>query len=95
MLITLEETTKLIDEGKVLHIAGDISLMSKLPRGNWIGGTIPYFISEEGGIYTKERLYVNEIDFGEEVRIASYGKYNIFQIVEECYDNGLTMLIMP
>ena len=95
MLITLEETIAKIDEGKALHIAGDERLLNKLPKGRWIGGTTPYFISEEGGILTKDRLYVTEIDFAEEVRIASYGKYNVFQIVEECYDNGLNILIMP
>ncbi len=95
MLITLEETKALINEGKILHIAADDSLLRKLPKGNWIGGTTPYFISEEGGILTKDRLFVNEIDYAEEFRVAVYGKYNVFQIVEECYDNGLTMLIMP
>ena len=95
MLITLEEATELINKGKILHIAADDSLLSKLPKGKWIGGTIPYFISEEGGVFTKEKLFVNVIDYAEDVRVAFYGKYNIFQIVEECYDNGLTMLIMP
>ncbi|MCR4807125.1 MAG: hypothetical protein K5857_05565 [Lachnospiraceae bacterium] len=95
MFKTLEETIAMINEGKALHIAADDSLLSRLPNGKWIGGTTPYFISEEGGIFTKEKLYVNEIDFAAEIKIASYGKYNIFQIVEECYENGLTMLIMP
>ncbi|MCR5486753.1 MAG: hypothetical protein K6F35_04390 [Lachnospiraceae bacterium] len=95
MLITLEETAALIKEGKILHIAADERLLEKLPTGKWIGGTTPYFISEDGGILTKDKLFVNEIDFAEEVRIRVYGKYNIFQIVEECYDNGLTMLILP
>ncbi len=95
MLITLKETVGLINDGKILHIAADDSLLAKLPKGKWIGGTTPYFMSEEGGILTKDRLFVNEIDFAEEIRIATYGKYNVFQIVEECYDNGLTMLIMP
>ncbi len=95
MLITLEETIALINEGKILHIAGDDSLLRQLPKGSWIGGTTPYFISDEGGIFTKEKLFVTVIDFAEEIRISTYGKYNIFQIVEECYDNGLTMLIMP
>lgn len=95
MLITLEDTIRLIEEGKILHIAADDSLLKKLPKGKWIGGTTPYFMSEEGGILTKDRLFVNEIDYAEDIRIAVYGKYNIFQIVEECYDNGLTMLIMP
>lgn len=95
MLITLEEAVALINEGKILHIAADDSLLKKLPKGKWIGGTTPYFMSNEGGIFTKDRLYVTEIDYAEEIRIATYGKYNIFQIVEECYDNGLTMMIMP
>lgn len=95
MLRTLEETTALINEGKVLHIAADESLLAKLPKGKWIGGTTPYFLAEEGGIFTKEKLYVNEIDYAEEFRIAVYGKYNVFQVVEECYDNGLSLLIMP
>ena len=95
MLITLEQTKELIEDGKILHIAADDELLAKLPKGKWIGGTTPYFIGDEGGILTKDRLFVNEIDFAEEVSIRCYGKYNIFQIVEECYENGLTMLIMP
>ena len=95
MFKSLEETIALINEGKVLHIAADDTLLRKLPKGKWIGGTTPYFISEDGGVFSKDRLFVNVIDQAEDVRIAVYGKYNIFQIVEECYDNGLTMLIMP
>ena len=91
----MEETIDLINEGRILHIAADDSLLKKLPKGKWIGGTTPYFISEEGGIFTKDKLFVDEIDYAEDFRIATYGKYNIFQIVEECYDNGLTVLIMP
>ncbi|MBQ7464101.1 MAG: hypothetical protein IJS86_04485 [Lachnospiraceae bacterium] len=95
MLKTLEETISLIEEGRILHIAADESLLEKLPKGKWIGGTTPYFMSEDGGIFTKEKLFVNEIDMAEEIRTAVYGKYNIFQIVEECYDNGLTLMIIP
>lgn len=95
MLITLEETVRLINEGKILHIAADDTLLKKLPKGNWIGGTTPYFMSDEGGVLTKDMLFVNEIDFAEDTNIQTYGKYNIFQVVEECYDNGLTILIMP
>ena len=95
MLVTLEQAIAKVKEGKPLHIAADETLLDQLPRGNWIGGTTPYFISEEGGIMTKDKLLITEMDFGVEARIAVYGKYNIFQIVEECFDNGLTLLIMP
>ncbi|MCR4591264.1 MAG: hypothetical protein K5668_10655 [Lachnospiraceae bacterium] len=95
MLCTLEETIKLINEGKVLHIAADDSLLQQLPKGRWMGGTTPYLMSEKGGIQTTEWLLVDEIGYADEVRIVSYGKYNIFQVVEDCYENGLTILIMP
>ena len=95
MLVSLDKAVSLIREGKTLHIAADESLLDKLPTGKWIGGTTPYFIAADGGILTKDRLFVNDMDFAEEIRVAVYGKYNIFQIVEECYDNGLTMLILP
>lgn len=95
MLVTLDQAVSLIKAGKMLHIAADDSLLSKLPTGKWIGGTTPYFIAEDGGVFTKDKLFVNELDFAEDVKVAVYGKYNIFQIVEECFENGLTMLIMP
>ena len=95
MLIELKEAVRLINEGRTLHIAADDSLLKQLPKGKWIGGTTPYFIGEEGGIFTRDLLYVNEIDYAEEINVRVYGKYNIFQLVEECYDNGLAILIMP
>ena len=79
MLITLDDTVKLIEEGKTLHIAADETLLEKLPKGKWIGGTTPYFMSDDGGLLTKDRLLVNEIDFAEDRNVKTYGKYNIFQ----------------
>lgn len=95
MLTSFEETVKMIDDGKVLHIAGDDSLLSRLPAGRWIGGTTPYFLTDTGVIKTREKLFVTEISFAEDAKVAVYGKYNVFQIVEECFDNGLNMVIMP
>lgn len=95
MLVSFDEASALIRAGKTLHIAADDSLLSRLPTGKWIGGTTPYFIAESGGVLSKEKLYVNELSFAEDAAVAVYGKYNIFQIVEECFENGLTMLILP
>ena len=95
MLTTLDETVKLINEGRILHIAADDSLLSKLPKGNWIAGTTPYFSSEEGGLITKDRLFVHVIEYATDVKIGVYGKYSVFQTVEDGFDNGLTVLIMP
>ena len=95
MFVTLAEATEIINSGKVLHIAADDSLLAQLPKGKWIGGTTPYFITYDGGLFSKEKLYVYEIDYASDVKITTYDEQNIFNIVEDCFDNGLTMLIMP
>lgn len=95
MFITLEETISKINEGKILHIAADESLLCRLPKGKWIGGTTPYFISDEGGILSKEVLCVNEIDYAEDFNIVTYSADDVFKIVEDSYDNGLAIIIMP
>jgi len=95
MFLTLEETTKLIKENKLLHIAADESLLEKLPKGNWIGGTTPYFITENGGITSKDRLFVNELDFAEEWKIVVYDKDSLLRIPEGSYRNGLNFVIIP
>lgn len=95
MFISLEETKKLISEGKLLHIAGDEKLMSQLPKGNWIGGTTPYFITEDGGITSNEKLFVDVIDFALDFKVSEYDKNNIEEITKNAYDNGVTLLVIP
>ncbi|NLO89246.1 MAG: hypothetical protein GX088_02810 [Clostridia bacterium] len=95
MLVTLEDAKKLIEKGKVLHIAADESLLEQLPKGNWIAGTTPYFITEQGGITCKDKLFVNEMDCAVEHKISVYDKDNIFDITKDSYSNGITFLVMP
>ena len=49
MLHSVDEANRLIMAGKRLHIAGDAAALARLGRGDWIGGTIPYFLTAEGG----------------------------------------------
>src|SRR6185436_20661994 len=51
----------LIASGKHLLLAGDEHLLASLPKGSWIGGTIPYFMTEEGGTHSKDRIFVTEM----------------------------------
>lgn len=95
MFITLEETKKLIEEGKLLHIAAEEDLLRQLPKGNWIGGTTPYFITAEGGTLSKDKLLVDAIDFAVEYKTRVYDADNIFDVSKDAYDNGLTFLLIP
>jgi len=95
MFVNLEQATKLIREGKLLHIAAEESLLNQLPEGKWIAGTIPYFITEQGGITSKDKLFVNEITSAVDFKTAVYDKNNIFDITKDAYANGITFLVMP
>src|SRR5439155_1722009 len=47
---------------KLFAVAGDERLLAQLPRGNWVGGTIPYLMTdEEGGLTTRDSLMVQEL----------------------------------
>jgi len=95
MFVSLSEAIKLIQENKILHIAADESLLKQLPKGKWIAGTTPYFITEQGGITTKDKLFVNEIQCAVDFKTVVYDRNNIFDITKDAYPNGMTFLIIP
>src|SRR2546430_12631278 len=47
---------------KLFAVAGDERLLAQLPRGNWVGGTIPYLMTdEEGGLTTRSEEHTSEL----------------------------------
>jgi hypothetical protein len=94
MLLDFNQTAALINEGKLLHIAGTEVLLRKLPKGNWIGGSTEYFIEEIGGIVTDSKLLVDVLDFPK-FKINSYDCGNIENIASDGYENGLTIAVIP
>jgi len=91
-----DQAAALIRAGHFLMIAGDEALLRRLPAGNWIGGTIPYFMGSDGGQLSRERLFVTRIpaDAGApEIR-----RYDITSIDHVCADgpaNGFSLIIIP
>jgi hypothetical protein len=94
MLMNIERAAALINEQKLLHIAGRGELLRKLPRGNWIGGTTEYFMDESGGVVSGEALDVTELAF-DDWRISSYGPDDLPSIAGDAYPNGFSIVIIP
>ena len=94
MLITFEETSKLIAEGKLLHIAGTEELLKKLPKGKWIGGSTEYFMTKDGGKVSGDLLFVTELPY-DNFAIKSYNAKDISQVTVDSFDNGFSLLIIP
>lgn len=87
---------KKIQAGKKLILAGDEKVLSKLPQGNWIGGTIPYFIEKEGGRFSQEEIYVTELpDYANDYRVKVYNHEHLQNVYLDAYDNGFSVIILP
>ncbi len=94
MLISPQETSKLIESGKVLHIAGTEALLKKLPKGNWIGGSTEYFIAKTGGEVSNDRLSVMELPC-EDFSIKAYSAAEIKNVATDAFNNGFSIVIVP
>ena len=95
-LYTLEEVIAFIKQGFTISVAGCEELLTKLPLGNWIGGTIPYFMDSDKGKLATDLIFVNKLNtFENPYKIVSYDENDINNIVTDSHDNGYTLLIIP
>lgn len=92
----VERVAEKIIAGKALMIAGDESLLQTLPPGDWIGGTIPYFMTERGVVYSHDQLQV--IEMPEEafaVRTRAYSAADLPRLPGDYPRNGASLIVMP
>ena len=83
---------------KLFAVAGDELLLARLPKGNWVGGTIPYLMTDEdGGLTTRDSLMVQELVTDERAapKISVYDAKTIARITEDAPRNGYTFLMIP
>lgn len=95
-LMPVAEAAAKIGQGMTLSIAGDETALARLPRGNWIGGTIPYFMAATGGCMTRDQVFVTEIPvFGGKPRMRLCDVDALPMICHNAPDNGFTLLVIP
>jgi hypothetical protein len=90
------EVKEKIARGQRLLLAGDEKILRQIPAGAWIGGTIPYFMTEEGGLSTHDKIYVTELpDFISDISVEVYDKTRISSIYADAPKHGFSVIIMP
>ena len=95
-LLSVPEVKSAIAAGESLFLAGSHEALTQLPRGNWVGGTIPYFMTEEGGLASEDRIFVTKVpEFALDVKAADYGPENLADLYLEAPANGFTFLVLP
>jgi len=78
-------------------LAGDEHALRQLPRGNWLGGTIPYFISHaEGGVASRDRIFVTDISgVVAGIEIAQYDQDSLARVYTEAPPRGFSFILIP
>ncbi len=95
-LMSVEETGLLLSQGRRLLVAGDEALLRRLPRGAWIGGTIPYFMSADGALRTESSLFVTELpELVEKASVKAYSAKGLPGLHADAFDYGISFLILP
>ncbi len=95
-IYTPAEVCNMVGQGRRLLLAGDESLLREIPAGNWIGGTIPYFMTRAGGVTTSELIHVTELpDYVTEIELKRYTADDISQVYTDAPENGFSIIIIP
>ena len=94
-LLSLSEVAHLIRDGIPLSLAGEESCLDQLPKGPWVGGTIPYFMSEEGGLKNKELVFVTRMPGNATVTFNYLPSDGLDALVAGTPDNGYALAIVP
>jgi hypothetical protein len=96
MFTTVETVKHLLAAGKRLILAGDEALLRVLPKGPWIGGTIPYFMTADGGCSSREYIFVCEVpEVACGAHVAVYDETSMARVCADSPEHGYTILILP
>lgn len=95
-LITLDAAAELIRRGVPLALAGQESALDRLPAGNWIAGTIPYFMVSGGAtVIGDDKVFATDLSRIGSVRVATYGAGELENLARNGPDNGFALTIIP
>ena len=97
-LIDIDTLIEKINQREFLIIAADKKILQQLPSGNWIAGSIPYFMGQDGGEVSQEKAFVNTIEginLNNPPRIMPYDVNSIKNIAQDAPENGFTITILP
>lgn len=97
LLVTPKMAADLIRSGTMLIIAGDEDVLAALPNGNWIGGTTPYFMGQDGGVTTRDQVFITPVPAypGIQPSIKVYDPASLSQICVQAPENGFSVILLP
>jgi len=96
MLLSITEVRDKIAAGAYLLLAGSEQALRQLPKGNWIGGTTPYFMAQGGGVCSESNIFVTDLPADAvNIRIAQYAARDLPSFCQDAPDNGFSFIMIP
>ncbi|GBC59439.1 hypothetical protein DENIS_0378 [Desulfonema ishimotonii] len=96
IMYDVQEVKHLIGLGKPLLIAGDEQVLRELPPGNWIGGTSPYFMTEDRCLFTQEKVCVTRLpEYVTDTSVRVYDEKTLADVYTDSPENGFSFIIIP
>lgn len=95
-LLSISEVNHLISTGKRLFLAASETALSQLEKGDWIGGTIPYFMNSTGGLKNNEKILATILPAEiENMNIVEYDSKSISSLTKNYFGNGFSFIVIP
>lgn len=96
ILLSTDKVAEMIQKAVPLVLSGSEKALSKMPKGQWIGGTIPYFMSQDGGCFDEEKIFVTNLSsVAKSFKIKEYTPQNLNEITADRFDNGFSYILLP
>jgi hypothetical protein len=95
VLVGIDEASRIVATGMPLLVAGSEDALRALPRGPWIGGTIPYFMGDDGGCHATDRVLVTPLDSVDLHAIRFYDASQLSRVMLDAPTNGFSVVILP
>ncbi len=94
---SVADVKRMIEAGRKLLLAGDEDALRQLPKGDWIAGTIPYFISaDQGGMVSRDMICATDItDIVASIEIVAYDQNGLARVYAEGPKHGFSFIVIP
>lgn len=94
-MLDLAQASARIAAGDIMTIAGSEEMLRALPRGNWIGGTTVYFVTQNGGEMVRDRVFCTTFTAARHALPRYVAHSDLASIPQGYIAGGVTMILIP
>jgi hypothetical protein len=95
LFLSIAEASLFIASGASLFVAGSAEALAALPKGRWIGGSTPYFMTEAGGVLDHGKVFCTVLDEAAQTRIDVVPADDLPRLLAGRFAHGFSYVLVP